>query len=312
VISRILAVIGALGMVFGAYVFRYGMPGGDGGGTDDGGGGRGDGGALVCAAELGEDVCAALGDGVTVEPAATTAKRLLAARGLGDAGITGWVAPGPWPAMVDSGRSLSSKPALFAAGARIGLSSTPLVAVARKGQLPAGCDPVAWKCLGDAAQDPTFRLGGDPATTSSGVFVRAAALAGYFGRADYATNDLDEDVGARPWLDNVNGRLAAAAGFGAGSLQSFVLQQGSARAYLTTGATAAGVAGGGQFHVRTPAPAAKVVAAFTPAATRGARIDAGAVRKALRAAGWADAQPSATDEGLPSPGVLLALSEVGG
>jgi hypothetical protein len=310
VIARILAVVAALAMVFGAFVYRYGVPGGGGNGDTNGDGRSVGDRNIVCASELGDAVCAAVGDGVVVEPAAVTAKRLLAARGLGDAGVAGWVAPGPWPAMVDSGRELASKTPLFAiGGARVGLSSTALVAVARKGQLPAGCDPTTWKCLGDAAQDPTFRVGADAISSATGVLVRAAALSGYFGRSDYATNDLDEDVGARPWLDNLNNRLAAAAGFGAGSLQSFVLQQGSARVYLTTGANARDLV---PFDVRTPTPAVRVVTAFTPTASGGGRVDASALRRELRTAGWADVQPTSKDEGLPSPGVLLALSEVDG
>lgn len=305
-IARLLALVAALGMVAGAFVYRYGLPGGDGDRTDVAATRA----PIVCASELGDDVCNALGDAVTIEPAPVTAKRLLAARNQGDARISGWLAPGPWVDMVEGGRALAAKPSLFALrGERVAVSSTSLVAVTRNGQVIAGCDPTGWKCLGDAAQDPTFRLAGDALSSATGVFLRAAALGGYFGRTGYATNDLDEDVGARPWLDNLNSRLAAAPRFGAGSLRSFVLQQGSARAYLTTAAAARDLPG---FDVRAPAPVVKIVVAFTPTLNRGRPIDAATVRKALRAAGWTDAQPKAEDEGLPSPGVLLALSEVGG
>jgi hypothetical protein len=287
-------------MVFGAFVYRYGMPGGDG---TDGGGGAGGPAAVVCAEELGSACDAVPGD-VVVEPAAVTAKRLIVARGPDDAEIGGWIAPGPWPAMVDAARR--GKPALF--GRAQPLASTTLVAVARKGQLPTGCAPVTWKCLGDAAQDPAFRIGADPATTPIGLFTRAAALGGFFGRPDFATNDLDEQPDARSWYDNLNARLAAAAGFGAGSIERFTQVQGSARVYLTTDAAARSLRGNAQFEVVAPTATARVVTAFTPAADGGRRLDTGPVTAALTVAGWTT--QGTADEGLPSPGVLLALSEV--
>ncbi len=306
-VARILAVLAALGMVVGAFVYRYGVPGGD-----DGGGGKGGSGevagAIYCALELGA-VCDAV-DGATVEPAATTAATLIAARSAGSAGIRGWVAPGPWAAMVDDGRMLGSKAPLFAARTRP-IATTSLVAVARKGQFPAGCAPATWRCIGDAAQDPGFRLGGDSLTSPTGLFSRAAALGGFFGRSDFATNDLDEQPDARPWLDNLNNRLAAAGGFGAGSLDSFVLQQGSARIYLTTAAAAktAKLDANAQFDVVAPTEPASITAGFTPTASDGGRIDDARVGQALRAAGWSAVGPGAKDDGLPSPGVLLALLE---
>jgi hypothetical protein len=305
VIARILALVAAIGMVFGAFVFRYGMPGGGGGdGGDDGAIGNAGAFAIVCASELGA-VCDAV-PGAVIEPAAVTADRLIAARGAGDARIAGWLAPGPWPAMVDAQRRLGSKAVLFASKGT-GLASAPIVAVARKSQLPPGCVPdVTWRCLGDAAQQSTFRIGGDPVSTSSGLFLRAAALNGFFGNADWATNDLAEQPEAQTWLDNLNTRLGAAAGFGARSLDTFVLQQGSANVYLTIGAGAGQLAGNVSFDVRTPTPPVSVSVGYTAAAREGRQIDTGSVSTALRSTGW-KVQPNAKTEGLPSPGVLLAL-----
>jgi hypothetical protein len=190
-----------------------------------------------------------------------------------------------------------------------GLARAPIVAVNRKGQLPAGCGAdVTWRCLGDAAQQPAFRIGGDPAGTSTGLFLRAGALSGFFDRSDWATNDLTEQPDAQPWFDNLNLRLAAAAGFGARSLETFLLQQGSASVFLTGGAEASGIGGNVSFEIHTPVPAVTIAVAYTPAARGGREIDAGAVTTALRAGGWS-LQPNATTEGLPSPGVLLALRE---
>lgn len=302
--SRLLAVVAAVGMIAGAFVYRYGMPGGDGTGGRAGDGAQGS--TLYCAAELGP-VCDEV-RGATAEPAADTLEKLIAARDAGDADLAGWIAPGPWPEMVDEGRRLSSRPPLFSKESQA-LASTTLVAVVRAGEVPAGCTEVTWRCLGDAAQDPRFRIGADRASRPTGLFLRAAALGGFFGNADYASNDLDEQPEARSWLDNLNNRLAAAPSFGARSLNSFVLQQGSAQVYLTTAAEAAGLRGDPRFEVESPAPVVRVVTRFTPAARNGGRIDAGAVREVLAAAGWDEAKSGAETDGLPSPGVLLALLE---
>ena len=305
--TRLLAVLAAIGMIAGAFVYRYGVPGGGSDGNGGAGGGDGDGGesAIVCAAELGAAVCDAI-DGAVVEPAGETADRLIAARTTEESAIGGWVAPGPWPAMVDDARTRASRPKLFATSSTA-LADAPIVAVIRKGQQPAGCAPeVTWKCLGDAAQAPTFRIGGDAPTTSTGLFLRAAAVSGFFGRTDWAINDLDEQPESRTWLDNLNQRLAQAPGFGAGSLESFRLQRGSASVYVSGGAAANNQGGNVEFDVRTPTPAVTVAVAYTRAARNGRDLDVGRLRDPLGQAGW-QVRPNAKTEGLPSPGVLLAL-----
>jgi hypothetical protein len=305
VVSRVLAVLAAVGMIAGAYVYRYGLPG-DGAATDDQ---RGqDAGGIVCASELGT-VCDAVA-GATVEPAATTADRLIAAASARAAGVGAWVVAAPWPQMVDEARALGSRAPVFA-GEPDALASTSLVAVARRGQLPAACTPPSWRCLGDAAQDPAFRIAADGRATTFGLFARAAALGGFFGNADYATNDLDEQPDARTWLDNLERRLDAAPGFGARSLDSFVLQQGSASVYLTSGAAAARLTGNAQFEVVVPQEPVTVVSVIATPVDGAADLDRDDVRDALEAAGWSRVSGNATTTGLPSPGVLLALSEVG-
>ena len=305
--ARLLAVLAAIGMIAGAFVYRYGVPGGgDGDGPGGTGGNGGDGSAaVVCASELGEAVCAAAGDDVLVEPAATTADRLIAVRSAAEADVAGWVAPGPWPAMVDDARTRASRPALFSTKPTT-VASAPIVAVLRKDQVPPACAAsVTWRCLGDAAQDPAFRIGGDPAGTSGGLFLRAGALAAFFGDTAFAINDLDASADAQTWYANLNARLAAAPGFGARTLESFVLQRGSAAVYVTGGA---GVRLGGavEFTVATPAPPVTIAVTYTPAAREGRELDVGPLRDPLRDAGWKVQSPSPT-QGLPSPGVLLAL-----
>lgn len=309
--TRVLAVLAAIGMVAGAFVYRYGMPGsGLGrGGDSDGDGGRAS--PVVCAAEL-DAVCDALGSagGVVVEPIADTAARLINARTAADARIGGWVALDPWPAIVDAERTRTSRTPLFAAKDSEGLAATTLVVVTRKGQAIPGCAAeVTWRCVGDAAQSPAFRFGAD-ATTPTRLAIRAAALNGLFGRTDWATNDLDlpsaeGQPDPRSWIAAVDERFAQAAGFGARSLENFVLQQGSANAFATTGVAAAG-APAPSFDVATPSPAVTIAVTYTPGARNGRDLDVGRLRDPLRDAGW-QVRPNARTDGLPSPGVLLAL-----
>ena len=304
--SRLLAVVAAVGMIVGAYAYRYGLPGaGDGDGRDADGSGAG---TVVCASELGT-VCDDIGAS-TIESAATTAQRLIGAASAEAADVGAWVVPSPWPQIVDDARSLGSRPPLFDED-RQALASTPLVAVARRGQLPSTCAPTTWRCLGDAAQDQTFRIAADASTTSFGLFARAAALGGFFGNTEYATNDLDEQPQARTWIDNLERRLDAAPGFGARSLNSFVLQQGSASVYLTSGAAAERLAGNEAFEVSTPAERVVVVTVVARPSAGGTDVDEGRLRASLEDAGWAPVSGNETTTGLPSPGVLLALSEVG-
>ncbi|HUP84259.1 MAG TPA: hypothetical protein VM143_01205 [Acidimicrobiales bacterium] len=302
-IARILAFVAAVAMVFGAVVYRYGMPGGPGGAPDDSGGGTQTA-LVVCAAELGA-VCDAVPAAV-VEPAVDTADRLIAARNAGDAGVAGWLAPGPWPAMVDDARTRTSRARLFASKGT-GLAAAPIVAVARRGQLPAACTAeVTWKCLGDAAAQTSYGIGGDRPDTSGGLLLRAAALSGFFGNAEWATNDLEDNADAQTWIANLDARLAAAPGFGAPSLDDFLVKPGTVKVFVTVGAAAAGIGGNVSFEVRTPTPAATVAVSYTASARGGRQIDLEPVDTALRAAGW-KVQRNAQTEGLPSPGVLLAL-----
>lgn len=288
-------------MIVGAYVYRYGLPGEDGDGAArlDGGARAG---VLVCAAELGV-VCDALPD-VQVEPAGTTFDRLVIARSAVDAGVAEWIAPGPWAEMVDASRG-AARPALFGEPDVVG--SSPLVLVTRKSQPIAACTGgVTWRCVGDAAQDPAFRLAADRDTTPNGLVVRAAALGGFLGTTEYATNDLDEAPDAAGWFANLDTTLDRAASFGAGSLTSFVAQQGSAQGYVTTRRDAAAFTSPAAFDIAVPTPAAAVQ--VVRARTNGGRdlVDEDDLVDALRSAGW-DVQQGPGDDGLPSPGVLVAL-----
>lgn len=293
-ITRLLAIVAALGMVFGAYVYRYGMPGGDGKGADVGPSGD-RAGAIVCASELGEDVCDALGDEVTIEPAATTAARLLGARTRADGGVAVWLTPGPWADMVEEGRSGTS---LFDDEAV--LATTPLVAVVKKGRTPAVCAPsMTWKCLADAVQDPANSVGAEPATSPTGLFTRAGILVGVFGNTAFGSNDFPD---AQPTLDAFRARADDAAARGAKDLTRFLTVAPGVPLYLTT---RAGAIAGPSVDIVVPEPVISVHATVATAGDQ--QVDRKAVAKALVAAGWANGRDSAS--GLPSPGVLLALRE---
>lgn len=292
-VARILALVVAVAMVAGAFVYRYGMPGGGGGA----GGGGSEAGRVICAQELGT-VCDAL-PGAEREPASVTAEHLIAAKSQAEADVSAWLAPGPWAAMVEEQRAQDE---LFDDTER--LAHTNLVAVVRKGQTIPGCaTPVTWTCVGDAAQDRNFRIGGDPSGQASGLFVRAAALGGLLG-PDYATNDIEGEP--QGWLANLDDRLAAAPGFGAPSLQQFLVITGSVRAYLTSAASAAQNNAQAAADVVVPEPVARMEA--TLAMVEGASVDRRRLAGALTEAGW-EAGPGKGDDGLPSPGVLLALRE---
>lgn len=291
--KRLLSLIAACALIGAAFAYRSSR--GD-AGTDRGGGGE-----IVCAEELGP-VCEAV-PGALVEPAAETADRLLGARSARQAGVAGWITAGPWPDMVDASRA--PRPPLFAEP-RV-LAGTPLVAVTRAGGVPAACGTqVSWRCLGDAAQDPSFRLAGDPSTEPAHLFVRAAAASGFVGDDDFAINDLDELPDAAGWLDSVDRSLDRAVTFGAPTLEAFLVARGSAQVFLTTGAAfdRAGALPGFASHV--PSPTAVLISVI--AAPRGTTVDIDRRRitDALVTAGW-KAPPFPPDEGLPSPGVLFAL-----
>ncbi len=190
------------------------------------------------------------------------------------------------------------------------MASTTLVAVARSGQLPAACAELTWKCLGDAAQDPAFRVGADPASTPTGLFVRAAALGGFFDNPDFAINDLDEQPEARTWFANLDSRFDAAAGFGARSLADFTVKQGSASVFLTTEAAAARVAGNPAFVVVAPKPVVHIVVGYAPTKVGAGRIDTKRTTAARRSPRDGPRPIQRRTRGYPPPGVLLALSEV--
>ena len=288
-IQRIAAIAAAIALVAGAFVIRENViEKDDGNGSTNGDGATA---AVVCASELPDDVCE------TESAIGSTADELTA----NDAEAITWVTPGPWPQMIDESRRASSLEPLFDDVRPI--ASTELVAVVLR--KPSQCAEITWRCLGDAAAGG--RVSAASASTGTRLLIRAALLGGFIGRTDYAINDLDEVAGARDWIEAAERGIEQARRRQAGSLQAFLAARGAAAdVFITTAAEARGFSDSSQ--PVTPTPLAVVIAT---AGTSG-RFDAGDAADAFEDAGWAtDPASIQKDSGLPSPGVLLALREVG-
>jgi hypothetical protein len=184
-VSRILAVLVAIGMVAGAIYIRDRI-------DDDGGGGAGgNGGAqLVCDPVL-EAACRAVSGDVVVEDAATTAERVIGADSFeGD----GWVTAGPWPAMVDELRETAGRTPLFGDGGRV-------VASARMAVVGPAETPGPWRAVGDAVGGSDLRLGWRDPASGLGVLQVGAFAVGFFDGPDFATNDFD--AAFRSYLEGI-------------------------------------------------------------------------------------------------------------
>ncbi len=278
---------------------------------------------VVCAAELGP-VCDALRRTtatVTVEPAPVTADRLASAD---DPGIDGWLAPAPWPQIVD-GRRRGSAPLFVDIGAP--LARSPLVLVVSRAVAdalgPRCGGAVGWKCLGDAAISGSAKPShDDPAADAIGTLVVGQATAAFFGRSDdLSTLDLT-DPGFARWLEGLE-RAAPAPASGASPLNDMLGTNFSASNAVGTTEAEASIVTAPAVRDRVvllyPSPMATadvVLASAGRGTARRLREVAGgsAVRDALAGAGWrvgdgtrAGAPPLPPTSGLPSPGFLDAL-----
>lgn len=316
-------------MIGGAIAYRSSQ---DGGGLVGGGGGPLQ---LVCATEL-EAACRALAEQdddvrVRIEDAASTADRLVALEQADDAGLDGWLAPGPWPEMVDITRQASSREPLFA---ELGdpIARSPLLLVVRSGAAGGGQQclggAVQWKCLGDAA-GAGFRLSGPRDDQASSVLFYAALAGGFLETTDYGANDVTGE--AFQWLDGISRRIATTRSGQATSLSTFLVVPGVAEGYLTTEAEWAkatfGAANVAAFAAAVPAPAATAdlhlgVRRDSKAGSRLAkRFTDDPALEVIRQQGWrvpgrgsiAGVVPDLKlpdGNGLPSAGVLQGLREV--
>lgn len=184
---RFAALVAAVGLVIGAVQLRAAL-------DDDPDGQKGNSASLVtviCDPAV-EAACRAVGGvRVTVEKPGVTAERL-ASGGRLDADA--WVVAAPWVDIATYGpqrheRLPATKP----------IASSQLSAVVRVGSSAAACTD--WTCLAAAGASTAH----DKVDTTGGLAGIGALAGGRVGRADFSTNDLDDDTEFDLWLDEVEG-----------------------------------------------------------------------------------------------------------
>lgn len=337
--ARLLAFVAAIAMVVGAVAVRARL--------DDNEERASTVLRLVCATELAAACEAVAADeaagrvAVTVEAADVTAERLSSGP-EGSAAvqeIDGWLVTAPWPAIVAEARERAGLEPLLSAERPV-LARSPVVlavwpergaVLVRHCKVPA----VGWRCLGDTAGRRWEEIRGQSTwgavkpglpevSTATGLAVVGAATVGYFGRADVARIDLDDD-GYRDWLTRLERSVPSRS---ASPLEDMLLT--GRAAFDAVGAVEAEA---GPLLARSARAEKPQLIYPSPVATadvvlgtgRGRRADllrevvAGGIgAKALASSGWrVDGQPRArgvpaapalpSNSGLPSPGVLEAL-----
>jgi len=191
---------------------------------EDGGGGGTV--RLLCTTEL-EAACTDLADNadvaVTVEQAGTTAQSLatLPDAERGRVGFDAWLAPSPWPEIVDVQRRVNNLRPMFAT-ASDPIGRSPLVLVVRADRkpvleaTPACGGKVDWKCIGAVAGRSWTELPGgqpawgtvkpaygDPAMSAVALLVLSQATSAFLGTSDYSKADLEDNDQYLDWLSGI-------------------------------------------------------------------------------------------------------------
>jgi hypothetical protein len=190
---------------------------------DDDGGGSGETVRLRCTTEL-EAACNALAEDadvtVTVEPAGATARSLASLPDAQRPDFDAWLAPSPWPEIVDVLRGENQMRPLFAT-ASDPIGRSPLVLVVRADRRPVLeatplCNnTIDWKCVGAVpgrnwielpggqaawgTVKPTF---GDPAASAVALLVLSQATSEFLGTTDYSRAELESDE-YLDWLSGI-------------------------------------------------------------------------------------------------------------
>jgi hypothetical protein len=286
---------------------------------------------LLCATEL-EATCDEIAKGadakitVTVEDAGATLDRLADAP---QAGVDGWLTPGPFPEMVEALRKGQAQLAPLFEKTSGSLARSPGVFAGwkeRVARMQKACEGgvVGWKCLGLASGQPWTSVGGEPAwgavttsipdptTSAAGLVTLGAATADFFGRTDLSTADLEDDTFST-WLAQLSGNNSAvdvSTMLAAGpSVVSFVGDLEQAVKPAVEGASADRR---DQVSVIYPAPMgnADVVLGMAEG-ERSARLltalQSDRARDAFRAAGYGP--PASGPSGLPPADLLIVLRE---
>jgi hypothetical protein len=302
-VRRVLAVLGAIGMVTVAMLVRQTIEDGDDGESDPD-----DPVVVLCAADL-LDACDALGRDVTVraEPAATTAGAITDGTVADD--VDAWITTTAWLEVVE-GRTPD------ALGAARALATAPTVVATAPGRYAAVTDLCTgddvWSCLGDAAGSDWADLGsGDPAwrelkvgltdpDSATGLPVLASASAGFFGTTTFAANDPGFDA-FEGWLANL---AEPSASGDPNPVETLATRPGT---YSAAGSILAIADAFDARGVDTidPDPAVAATIAIVPLRD-GDLPDTADVRQLLVAAGWAGASDGDLAPTL-KPGVMAAL-----
>jgi hypothetical protein len=312
---RIVALLAAAALVVIAIVVRNQI---DSGGSTGGGTGQL---RLICSPDL-DSVCRSLGRDLDIsleEPGATTDS-------FAKAGLTrvdGWLTLEPWPDIVEAARQQAGLPPAMSIRHALGRSPIGLaVWPERLAVLRRSCPaPITWHCIGDVAGKVQWTaVGGDPGwglikvgvpdpmNDATGLAAVAAATAGYFGRTDVSSLDLQDDT-YRSWLR----------GFARASKNVPFLDTAlAAGPSLGDGITTIGAVGAAVLRSSArpdkpvllyPAPVASADVVLGSAKTdrgrRLARLVDDRLAAALRTAGWQP--PTNQASGLPSAALVDAL-----
>jgi hypothetical protein len=301
---RIGALLGAVVMVAAAFVVRDTVVDDDqtvGAGGDPQPG-------LACPVEL-EDLCRSERGAVTVEPAGTTADRLVEATSTDALGAEAWIVPAAWARLVVAERARLDREPLFEIDDDV-IASSPVVLAAWTDQAQelasvCGADAVGWTCIAEQAGQQVLgtrvQPGSPPVDSATGLVVAAAQAGALLGRSDFATNDFS------PAFESAASRLAAGQGRdpltvmrtrGPGQFTAVGVVAADAEKLDSTFGTIAA------FDDREPRVRTDVVA-LVPT---GRELDddrRDALREAFSAAGWEPARRG--PDGLPDGSVLAAV-----
>jgi hypothetical protein len=191
---------------------------------EDGGGGGTV--RLLCTTEL-EAACTELADhadvAVTVEAAGTTAQSLASLPDSQRAGVgfDAWLAPSPWPEIVDVLRRQKQLTPLFEPPSDP-IARSPLALVVRADRKPVleaspACNAkVDWKCIGSVAGHPWTELPGgqaawgtvkpahgDPTVNAVALLVLSQATSEFLDTADYSRADVQDNNQYLDWLSGI-------------------------------------------------------------------------------------------------------------
>jgi hypothetical protein len=322
--KRVAAVLVAIALVAGALLLRANVLDGD---ADEPTGtttlttdAPSEAAALVCITEL-EAACRALADElpdvrITVADAGATLDSLAALPD--DQPRPLWLTIEPYPAMLDSLRAVANLEPFATANEPVGSSPLTIASSpARSADLVAGCaDEPLWRCIGaNAGNDwttiaPAAASGrirpsiGDADRQAVGLASFAAAVAGYYGRADIRSSDWQDDPSFTPWVSRLLGQVDTAA-LSAGTPLATMAVRPALDLAATSDAELAAL-GGDRFVANYPEPsmwAEAVVAVPDGTAVPAAAI--ATITAAVASAGWA--APGAATQSLPGPTTMLAL-----